>query len=120
MSPIGKSAESGVIVEAGDLDDEPRLTEWYRAVGIALRRERDSIHESVVSIARGARQDRDVSQESLARTLGWSKSVIVNFENLRRDLGVADFILMAEKSGIEPEELFASVMFHLRSKTPRP
>jgi transcriptional regulator with XRE-family HTH domain len=67
-------------------------------------------------MARGARQDRDISQQSLARTLGWSKSVVVNFENLRRDIGVADFILMAEKLDMEPEDLFASVMFHLRRR----
>jgi ribosome-binding protein aMBF1 (putative translation factor) len=82
----------------------------------AVRRERAWIHESVVSVARGARQDRDVSQQALAATLGWSKSVIVNFENLRRDLGVADLIMMAEKLDMDPQDLFASVMFHLRQR----
>ena len=82
----------------------------------AVRRERDWIHESVVSVIRGARQDRDISQEKLASKMGWSKSVIVNLENLRRDFGVADFILLAEMYGMDPEELFASVIFHLRQR----
>ena len=47
--------------------------------------------------------------------MGWSKSVIVNLENVRRDLGV-DFILLAEKLDMDPQDLFASVMFHLRQR----
>ena len=83
---------------------------------VAIRRERNWIHESVVSVTRGARQDNDISQERLANMLGWSKSVIVNLENLRRDLGVADFILLAETVEMDPRDLFASVMFHLRQR----
>ena len=85
-------------------------SEWGRAL------ERDWIHESVVSVVRGARQDRDASQKKVAGMMGWSKSVIVNFENFRRDFGVADFILLAEKYGTDPGDLFASIMFHLRQR----
>ena len=81
------------------------------------RRERDQIHESVVSVIRGARQDKDISQKKLAGMMGWaSKSVIVNLENLRREFGVADFILLAEKLEMDPQDLFASVIFHMRQR----
>jgi Helix-turn-helix len=82
----------------------------------AQRRERDWIHESVVSVTRGARQDKDLSQTKAAELMGWSKSVMVNLENLRRDLGVADFILLAEKYDLDPQDLFATVIFHLRQR----
>lgn len=82
-----------------------------------MRRERDQIHESVVSVIRGARQDKDISQKKLAGMMGWSsKSVIVNLENLRREFGVADFILLAEKLEMDPQDLFASVIFHMRQR----
>lgn len=82
----------------------------------AIRRERDWTHESVISVIRGARQDRDISQKKLAAMMGWSKSVIVNLENLRRDFGVADFILLAEKYAMDPQDLFASILFHLSQR----
>jgi transcriptional regulator with XRE-family HTH domain len=82
----------------------------------AVRRQRDWIHESVVSVTRGARQDKDLSQTKAAELMGWSKSVMVNLENLRRDLGVADFILLAEKYDLDPQDLFATVLFHLRQR----
>jgi DNA-binding XRE family transcriptional regulator len=81
-----------------------------------IRRERDAIHEHVISVFRGARQDADLTQEEAADLVGWSKDVIVNFENNRRDLGVADLILFCEKAAIDPAELFERVLFYRRTK----
>ena len=80
----------------------------------AIRGERDRIHKSVVSVFRGARQDADLTQERAAELLGWSKDVIVNLENDRRDLGVADLILFADKVKMEPADLFARIIFFVR------
>ena len=96
-------------------DKSRRLSRDPRA-----RRERDDIHESVVSVMRATRQDKDMSQISLAKLMGWStKTPVVNLENHRREADLADFILMVEKMELDPEEVFAAIMFHLRQRRRR-
>jgi DNA-binding XRE family transcriptional regulator len=77
-----------------------------------IRDERARIHRSVVSVIRGARQDVDLTQEQAAEVLGWSRDVFVNFENDRRDFGVADLILFGKKTKLDPRVLLNRMIEH--------
>jgi DNA-binding XRE family transcriptional regulator len=81
-----------------------------------VREERARIHRSVISVFRGARQDADLTQEAAADLLGWSRDVLVNFENDRRDFGVADLILFANRTKMDPAILFARILAHVRGR----
>jgi DNA-binding XRE family transcriptional regulator len=65
---------------------------------------------------RGARQDADLTQEDAGDLLGWSPDVVVNFENDKRDFGVADLILFAQKIKMDPVVLLARIVAHVRGK----
>jgi DNA-binding XRE family transcriptional regulator len=81
-----------------------------------IRSERARIHKSVISVFRGARQDADLTQEDAGDLLGWSRDVVVNFENDKRDFGVADLILFAQKIKMDPVVLLARIVAHARGK----
>jgi transcriptional regulator with XRE-family HTH domain len=77
VSPIGTSAESSAIVEAEDLDDEPRLTEWYRAVGAFIS---------------ASRRQAGLSQVELAKRLGWPRAKMSNVEAGKERLNLGQFV----------------------------
>jgi DNA-binding XRE family transcriptional regulator len=81
-----------------------------------IRSERARIHKSVISVFRGARQDADLTQEDAGDLLGWSRDVVVNFENDKRDFGVADLILFSQKIKMDPVVLLARIVAHVRGK----
>jgi DNA-binding XRE family transcriptional regulator len=97
----------GVLVPKADHVKDRRAT---------IRRERERIHQSVISVFRGVRQDHDLRQEDVGDLLGLSREVIVNMENDRRDIGVADLILFAEKMKEDPAALVARIVFYMRGK----
>jgi len=73
-----------------------RLVEqWQRAVRAAIQ---------------GTRKDRHLSQEDLAALLGWTRNMIANIESGRREISVAEFIVLAGALEIAPEVLFRRVL----------
>jgi transcriptional regulator with XRE-family HTH domain len=52
----------------------------------------------------------DVTQAELAERMGWSREVVSNIEQGRRDVTVPDLILMARALDLEPETLFRRIL----------
>jgi transcriptional regulator with XRE-family HTH domain len=59
----------------------------------------------VCIILKATREDLDITQEKLAGTLGWTRSMVANLECGRRTLTFADFVVIARAFNIEPERL---------------
>jgi len=64
---------------------------------VAIRRERNWIHESVVSVTRGRVRTKTLARRDWPTCWGGPKRDR-DLENLRRDLGVADFICWQRRS----------------------
>lgn len=56
-----------------------------------------------------SRKQLGVSQAMLAERMGWSHDMISNVEKGRREISVAEFIVLAEQIGIAPETLFKRI-----------
>ncbi|MEJ0038731.1 MAG: helix-turn-helix transcriptional regulator [Gammaproteobacteria bacterium] len=52
----------------------------------------------------------DLTQEELAKRMGWSREVLSNIEQGRRALTVSDLILIARALDLDPETLFRRVL----------
>ena len=64
----------------------------------------------VCVILKASREDRDMSQERLAKSLEWTRAMIANLEGGRRAVQFADFVVIARTLNIEPERLLRRVL----------
>jgi transcriptional regulator with XRE-family HTH domain len=64
----------------------------------------------VSTILRASRIDADVSQEALARSVGWTRNMIANLEYRRRVVRFDDFVIIAKALDVEPERLLRRVL----------
>jgi ribosome-binding protein aMBF1 (putative translation factor) len=61
-------------------------------------------------IIRATREDFDMSQETLAVRLGWTRNMVANLESGRRTLTFADFVVITKAFNIEPEKLLRRIL----------
>ncbi len=77
---------------------------------IEKRKERarwDRVEALVIS---ALRHDLDLSQQTLADRLGWTRSVVANAECGRRYLRIGDLIMIAQALRMEPEVLTRKIV----------
>jgi hypothetical protein len=80
--------------------------------------ERHLLSEIVASVMRGARQDRDVKQETMGYALGRSADAISNMEQVRTDFAFPDVIMSLRALDTDPEYLeakFKRLLFEVKS-----
>ena len=87
----------------GDGEVALRIKDRDRAVSIAIK---------------ASRIDRDLSQNQIAQSMGWSSEVISNIEKTRRNVTVSELIAIAEAMGEDPEEIFRRIL-QWRRRRPR-
>ena len=71
---------------------------------------RRTLADRVSTILKASREDSDVSQEKLAKQLGWTRNMIANLESGRRVVRFADFVVIAKALHIEPERLLRRIL----------
>jgi hypothetical protein len=59
------------------------------------------LESSVRTVWQATRRDADISQEALARKLGWSRGTVASVEGVR----ISDVILFATALEVEPETI---------------
>ena len=79
----------------GDAEVAQRIRDRDRAVSIAIK---------------ASRIDRDLSQNQIAESMGWSSEVISNIEKTRRNVTVSELIALAEAMGENPQEIFRRIV----------
>jgi hypothetical protein len=92
-----------------------------RADLAAIQEEMDTINRALVSVLRTSRQDADITQAEIGRSLAVSEDVVSNIEALKRPLSFAQAVLWARSSGMDGEELmqaFVSRYRKMRSRVP--
>jgi DNA-binding XRE family transcriptional regulator len=90
-----------------------RGTQAERERLAAIREERDELAGIVASVLRGTREDADVKQEKMGYILGRGEDAISNMEICRTDIGIPDAIMWARGLGMEVEDVFEVIAFHV-------
>jgi ribosome-binding protein aMBF1 (putative translation factor) len=80
----------------------------------AVIRECEQLVRIAASVLRGARQDCDVKQATIAQLMARGPDAISNMESGRTEVTIADFVLWARVLGISPEELFDQLTYRVR------
>ena len=75
-----------------------------------IQRHRDQLDRAVVATIASTRKDLDVTQAKLAERMGWSRETVSNIEQGRREVSVADLILIARALDVDPETIFRRVL----------
>jgi transcriptional regulator with XRE-family HTH domain len=65
--------------------------------------------EAVERAISSSRKKEGMSQQTAADQMGWSVDVMSNVEKGRREISVAEFIVLAEELGLSPETLFKRI-----------
>ncbi len=71
------------------------ISQWRRAVQAAIQI---------------SRKDRKLSQAAVAERMAWTPDIMGNVENGRREITVAEFIVLAKQMGLDPEVMFRRVL----------
>jgi DNA-binding XRE family transcriptional regulator len=71
---------------------------------------RSKWHQSVIAVVAASRRQAGLTQEDLAKRLGWNKSTIAKIESGERRLDVPEFIFIAEALEVKPEQIFKRVL----------
>jgi len=72
-------------------------------------RTREDWERVVIAVIKASREDADLSRQELAARLKLTYSQIVNIENGRREVGLVDFLMLANAIDVDPVELFQRV-----------
>lgn len=75
-----------------------------------IQRQRDQLDRAVVATIASTRKDLDIKQAKLAERMGWSREIVSKIEQGRRDVTVADLVLIARALEVDPETLFRRVL----------
>lgn len=67
-------------------------------------------NKAIASVLSQTRRDADVSQEALAKTMGWHRSKVVKIEAASVSVRAAELILVAQALKIDPQQLLARVL----------
>ena len=65
---------------------------------------------SVRAAVQGSRKDKGLTQEDAAERMAWTQDIVSNIEAGRREISVAEFIVLAQQFDIEPEVMFRRVI----------
>jgi len=71
------------------------ISQWRRAVQAAIQI---------------SRKDRKLSQAAVAERMAWTPDIMGNVEKGRREITVAEFIVLAKQMGLDPEVMFRRVL----------
>jgi transcriptional regulator with XRE-family HTH domain len=71
---------------------------------------RSKWHQAVVTVIAASRREANLTQEDLAKRLGWHRSRIAKIESGERRVDVPEFITIAGALKVEPEQLLAQVL----------
>lgn len=71
---------------------------------------RSKEHQAVVTVIAASRREAHVSQDDLAKRLGWHRSRIGKIESGERRVDVPEFITIARALSLNPEELLERVL----------
>ena len=77
---------------------------------IEARRERARWDRDAALIVSALRHDLDVTQQTLADRLGWTRNAVANAERGRRHLRISDLIMIAQALRMEPEALTRKIV----------
>lgn len=88
---------------SGALDDSKKAA-------ALVQRQRDQLDRAMVATIISTRKDSDVTQAELAERMGWSREIVSNIEQGRRDVSITDLILMARALNVDPETIFRRVL----------
>lgn|GEM_PF-2591584 len=75
-----------------------------------IQRQRDELNRAVIAAVSSTRKDVDVTQAGLAEQMAWSREIVSNIEQGRRDVTVADLVLIARALDVDPEKLFRRIL----------
>jgi transcriptional regulator with XRE-family HTH domain len=73
------------------------------------KRTRADWERVIVAVVKASREDADLSRAELGKRLGLTYSQIVNIENGRRAVGLADFLMLADALEVDSVSLFERV-----------
>jgi transcriptional regulator with XRE-family HTH domain len=65
---------------------------------------------SVRAAVQGSRKDKGLTQEDAAERMAWTQDIVSNIEAGRREISVAEFIVLAQQFDIDPEVMFRRVI----------
>lgn len=74
------------------------------------QRQRDQLNRAVVATLSSTRKDVDVTQAELAERMTWSREIVSNIEQGRREVSVTDLVLIARALNVDPEILFRRIL----------
>ena len=72
--------------------------------------QRDHLDRVVIATVSSARKDVDVTQAELAERMAWSREIVSNIEQGRREVSVSDLILIAKVLEVDPETLIRRIL----------
>ena len=75
-----------------------------------IERQRDHLDRAVIATVSSTRKDVDVTQAELAERMAWSREIVSNIEQGRREVSVSDLILIARVLRVDPETLFRRIL----------
>jgi transcriptional regulator with XRE-family HTH domain len=58
----------------------------------------------------GSRKDKGLNQAEAAELMAWTVHMMSNVELGRRDITVAEFVVLAQQMGVDPEVMFRRVL----------
>ena len=71
---------------------------------------RSKWHRAVVTVIAASRREANMTQEDLAKRLGWHRSTLAKIEAGERRIDVPEFISVATALKVEPDVLFGRVL----------
>jgi len=74
---------------------EKLISQWRHSVQVAIQ---------------GSRKDKGLNQATAAERMAWTVDIMSNIEKGRRAITVAEFIVLAQQMGIDPEVMFRRVL----------
>lgn len=75
-----------------------------------IQRQRDELNRAVIAAVSSMRKDVDITQAGLAEQMAWSREIVSNIEQGRRDVTVADLVLIARALDVDREKLFRRIL----------
>jgi len=76
----------------------------------AVKSLRSKHHRSLVAVLAGTRRERKLTQDDMAKALGWHRSRVAKIESGERRVDVPEFIFIAHALDIDPKDLLSRVL----------
>ena len=79
-------------------------------VSSAAEVQRERLRRVIRIVLKAAREDADISQTELAWRLEWTRNQVANLEGGRREIGLADFIMIARALRVDPDRMLQRIL----------